>query len=253
MYKDATIPLSGCQSKAFLSEEECRLIRTQVFELRNSWHSISPPRKCFTLGLPSYTVAHNDRQDYYAKVAAVNETLAEHFGWLYQKLVRALTGILNAPVQFEQRFSRPGFLIQLVGQDPRCWEVSGGPHWDWDFLLLDWKPALPSELDIEKSMSFTIPIRLPKAGGGLLVWEDIQAADTIQLARAESISIEEATSQLVGRQQPIRYDYQAGNIIYHPGGTVHGILSSSTTEASDERITLQAYALFHQATWNVFF
>ncbi len=240
-------------STNFLDDSECIRLRNEIFSLRNNWRAISPERKVFTLGYPSYLVNHLGMDNYYGQVRKMNQILDNTFGWVHDKFLALLEVLLESPVKKVEKFSRPGFLIQLMDQDPNYHKVSGGPHWDWDFLSLDWSPSLPSSIDPEQSMSFTIPIRLPKDGSGIWVWENITAMDTIELAQKKGISIEKATSILIQKENPRSYYYKQGNLISHPGGIVHGIIRSPKIRPGDERITMQAYALYHNNIWQVFF
>src|ERR1043166_937208 len=150
-----------------LSSDECGAARSTILDLRGSWLRRNPYFPFFTLGAASYIDATADRQEYYSKAREFNPLLSRNFGWLYDKLVRALQAHFGAPVIFAPSQALPGYHIYLA--HPIFEKPIGSIHCDTQYRLLDWTGV--ERADYDHPMSFTLSIALPQCGGGLNLWE----------------------------------------------------------------------------------
>src|SRR5689334_12988022 len=107
------------ENLAFLTPEECRQVRTTLFELKPQWQARTPIVPFYTLGAASYLDADGSRkgltEDYYVSRARhFNPLLHERFGWLYERLQTFLAGHLGAPTTFRRDGGLPGFNMMLA-------------------------------------------------------------------------------------------------------------------------------------------
>ena len=119
------------------------------------------------------------------------------------------------------------------------------------FLTMPWEPALPEELELSRFASFTLPLSLPRAGGGLLVWESVTSVDVDEHAAARDLRQWEATEELTCERPAVHHAYATGTLVVHSGHVVHQIAPWELA-AGDARVTLQGHALFHQDEWQVY-
>lgn len=237
-----------------LSSAECMSFCNRVFDLRAHWQRLDPACEAYALGAASYLALGGDA--YRARAAALNPVLAGAFADLHAALFEVLGPALRAahdgPVGSGPGFALPGFQILLVGDDladPRG--NVAGPHWDWNFLTMPWEPPLPAELELSRFASFTLPLSLPAAGGGLLVWESVTSVDVDEHAASRDLRQWEATDELTSERPAVHHAYAVGTLVVHSGHVVHQIAPWELA-AGDARVTLQGHALFHQGMWQVY-
>jgi len=226
------------------------LLRNQAHWLRYPAHDNGA-----VLGLPSYQV---DREDlgYPERARAINAVLRGSFGWLYDRLLEVLAPPLAerypGPLVTADTRALPGFHLlwgDAAGErDPRAWLAH--PHWDGGFLNLRWSPGLPSEIVIDRLISFTLPISLPAAGSGLTVWP-VTSAMIVQLAEERDIDTEQAMGELLALYPPESHPYEVGRVFVHTGHHVHAVSPWRPRLRGDERITLQGHALHHDGAWQI--
>jgi hypothetical protein len=236
-----------------LDADEAARVEARVITLRSEWTRVGERGSAFALGTASYWAG----DDYEERAARTNPRLRDAFGWLYERLVASLVPALRASrdseVVFERRFGVPGFQILVVddvAQDPRG--LLGGAHWDWNFLNLDWEPALGDELELDGFASFTLPIVLPRAGSGLCVWETLTSAQVATYAQERELRQWDAIAELTRESAPPTFfPYAVGELVVHSGHLVHQV-PPWTRAAGDVRITLQGHALHHDGRWRIY-
>jgi hypothetical protein len=219
-----------------LDSEECRAVRDAVVVLRRHWQRRSAEYPFFTLGAASYLDAPGSRERYIEKALDENRLLAEHFGWVYERLAGVLAGHFGADVEYAGNLALPGYHIYL--SHPAFELPIASIHCDTQYRLLEWPFA---SADFGKAMSFTLAIALPRSGAGLRVWpfhHDEIAGETLQ-----------ALLRRAGNAPPDYFPYEAGHAAVHSGHRVHQAAPAQGLIASDERITLQGHALFGDGRW----
>ena len=160
--------LEQMEEQTLLTAEECREVRTAVYDLEAHWTRRHPQVPFFTLGVASYLDARRDAAaGYHAAARRLNPLLGERFGWLHGRLADRLSRVLAAPVVYRASCALPGFHIFewcLAFEQP-----VGSVHQDLQYQYLDWRPA--EQQDFRNPISFTLAIALPRTGGGLRVWD----------------------------------------------------------------------------------
>jgi hypothetical protein len=103
-------------------------------------------------------------------------------------------------------------------------------------------------IDFSRTISFTLPIKLPKRGGGLNVWdvnyqEFVNAGDRgliNQVEEMQSLSLQTF------------YPYQVGNLVIHGGHSLHQIAPVDRVYPTDERIALQGHGIYIGDRWYLY-
>lgn len=225
-----------------LTGEQNDDVRTAVHDLRDHWIPRGPePASFFTLGTASYLDLAGDSQagPYQERRIAARRLLWARFGWLYELVGEAMKKHLQAGVRYPDHLALPGFHIWLEGAiftRPRA-----SIHFDLQYQLHDWPPGT----DTDRLLSFTLPLRLPEAGGGLNMWDVTyqQCREAMERGWIESA----ADLQRFYTRQYVRYT--PGHMFVHPGHILHQVAPSSRVEPGDERLTLQGHGARCDGQW----
>lgn len=221
-----------------LTPKECDEISRTIHVLEHEWIRRHPTAPFFTLGTASYL---DNGDTYFDRVQRYNPLLAEHFGWLHERLLLQLEEHLGAPARFFARFALPGFHI-FGGSRMLLETPSASVHCDVQYQRLDWTEQ--ESPDFEHPISMTLPIRLPASGGGLRVW-DIQYKEIVGRPAAEL--------RPIFRERTRHYEpYQPGVMVTHSGHQVHQIAPSANVTQADERLTLQAHGIKCSDGWHIY-
>src|SRR4029453_14391749 len=112
---------------------------------------------------------------YQTLARAGNPYLASTFGWVHEKLRRAVSAVVGSEARYDERLALPGFHVHL--RDPELAIPPASIHFDQQFELVDWSRIGTS--GGREQLSLTLAITLPREGGGLMVWNinrmDIEA------------------------------------------------------------------------------
>jgi hypothetical protein len=223
------------QSVDLLSCEDSNRACDSIFRLRQYWHRHHPTFEFYTLGVPSYLEATNGRFRYYKEQAlSLNPTLKESFGWIYKRLLAALTGLTGQECFYDDQLSYPGFHIFKGPQ------AAASRHCDLQYANIDWTNYKGAECS--EQLSFTLSLRLPRAGSGLYLW-------SIDGRKLESLSVEQRQAYVKDRQVPDYYSYRTGALVVHNGHHLHQIGRLSQMKEGDERLTLQGHAISTAKGW----
>ena len=225
----------GVARLALLDEAQCDRVWEQVWACRSRWEVRIPGVPFYTLGAASYldSGAADRRDAYYAKAAALNPLLERDFDWLYERLLRALGDHLGAPIAFEPRAARPGFHIFLA--HVAFTRPHAKIHFDLQYEDLDW--TAHDAIDFSRPFSFTLAVRLPSSGAGLLTWDEVEQAEYDAMDAA-------GRGRLVEERPPRYVAYREGEMIGHSGLLLHQIAPARRAmRTGDVRLTLQGHAL----------
>ncbi len=230
-----------------LNAEECEQVRQTVRGLRSQWinrGSIEHP--FYTVGAASYIDATSriPPPRYSEILVETNPVLRESLPWLYARLMFKLSVYLQAVVRTADELALPGFHV---------WEGLHVPtsslsiHFDLQYLSIPW-PGV-QRADRSRPLSFTLPIALPRQGGGLNSWD-------------LSYEAQAATSHATGRYVPVEelartrtrtfHRYEQGVLTLHSGHTLHQIAAVDEAYPDDERMTLQGHGLFCDGAWTIY-
>jgi hypothetical protein len=232
-------------SLQLLSTAECARVESQIKELRAHWIARglqSPASAFYTLGAASYL---DDPAVYRGRAAELNPVLHGSFAWLHERVAEFLSARLRAPVSFAAGLALPGFHIWLA---PAIFVTpSASVHFD-----LQYRRAWPSDatgLDLTRPLSFTLPIRLPRRGGWLNVWDV-----TYERFRrfADRIPGRVEAADLTVLLERMRHPYTSGALAMHSGHLLHQIGEIDEVAPDDERITLQGHGLLQHGEWKLY-
>jgi len=219
-----------------LSATQAAEVASAVHALRDRWTSRHAECPFFTLGTASYLDGDQGFQGYREKAAATNPLLEEHFGDLLATVAGALAELLGAPCRYAPRLARPGFHVYLSSP---AFRQAGRVHYDLQFEKIDWNGE---PVDLEDQLSFTLPVRLPRAGAGLLVWK-------VDYREVRRTFPEVRRRILEENREPELHPYRVGELVAHPGYLLHQIAPMPDMEPDDQRITLQGHAARGEDGW----
>jgi hypothetical protein len=225
--KDIHLELSG-KNKSDLSEfcideiistKQCKIFSNTVKNDIKLW------KKKYIimsiLGTASYIEGLKGFSYYKDEYLKTNKILYLH----YQELLNIVLNYFqkrcpNSTVKY--RFALPGFHIFNCGKIfslPFC-----SIHNDLQYLNLEFDEKI--DLDLDKTLSFTLTLELPKTGGGLYIF---------------------------GNEQ-VKINYFPGYIVCHNGKISHMISSSPQSNKISYRITLQGHGLYDKLsnTWYIY-
>ncbi|WP_371781512.1 hypothetical protein [Streptosporangium subroseum] len=228
-----------------LDEEQSARTRQDVHALRSHWMPRGPePASFFTLGSPSYLdLAENPGGGgYYAHARADRPVLWDRFGWLYGRLAEMLGEHLKEPVHYPENLALPGFHVWLA---PAVFTKPKAPiHFDMQYRAMEWPP----DADLSRLISFTLPLRLPGAGGGLNVWE----ATHEEFREALDKGWIDGASDLQRFHPRQHVAYTVGRLVMHSGHILHQVAPCARVEPDDERLTLQGHGVWCSGRWSLY-
>lgn len=222
-----------------LAEDECGLVARELRSLRSRWCGRRPGLPFYTLGAAAYLDARAGTAAYADRIATDDPLLREHFGWVHERVRDVLSAHLGAPVRVAPEHAAPGFHLYL--SHPLFERPIAEVHFDRQQHRLDWGET---DVDFERPISFTLPIALPRNGGGLHTW-DVSYADMAPLDRN-------------GRRERFRaarrgYEpYRLGEMVVHSGHLLHQAAPGVQLADGDERFTMQGHALRRDGTWELY-
>lgn len=239
------------QRARVLDAATCEEIDATVHALRAHWIA-RDAAAMYTLGAALYLDAPTPETaarfglsdlapDRYARhMASTAPLLRVHFSPLYAALTAALESLLGCEVRFAANRALPGFHI-FGAAAIYASSTAHVPHFDRQYECIDWPNA--AEIDFSRTISVTLPIRLPTSGGGLRVWN-------LSLDEVQTVPKHEARRRAAAAESRV-HRYAAGELICHPGQLLHQIQPWAAVPG-DERVTLQAHGLFYDGAWQLY-
>lgn len=230
-----------------LNPAECARARNAVHALRSHWITRGSPEHPFhTVGAASYidATSRTPPPRYAEILVETNPVLRDHFRWLYARVMYALSIYLQAEVRTADELALPGFHV---------WEGLNVPtsslsiHFDLQYLSIPW-PGV-QRADRTRPLSFTLPIALPKAGGGLNSWDLSYEAQAMSFQTTKRIA---TFDEMTRNRPPTFHPYAEGVMTLHSGHTLHQIAAVERAEPDDERITLQGHGLYCDGAWTIY-
>lgn len=244
----SAVPKDSPQASEFhrlqlITPLECRATLDRILALRLSWTGRGENEfPFFTLGVASYMDLAPPGSDIDAFDKATFESNARlklHFPDLLEKVRLGVRTITGTEATFPDRVPLPGFHIWLEDAIPRS--PTASIHFDLQYEPLVERSRLPRP---QQMLSFTLPVRLPTAGGGLNVWNiDYRAPDLAQ--RIGDRSLHEA----VLSHETVFLPYREGELLLHSGNRAHQIAPVPSVYPGDMRITLQGHGVLSEGRW----
>jgi hypothetical protein len=216
-----------------LDAEECAAIVDRVHELRSLWVFRQPG--FFTLGRAAYMDCRSPpaREHYLREAGWLNEELLRGFAPLYDNLIATLEEALGEPCRLIEWQAIPGFHIWLGRGIPRIGFDAASVHFDLQYFDLGLDGGEWPTLD--EVVSFTLPVRLPQAGGGLNVWD---------VTHPEQVGWEAWPYKAVSR-----VPYSVGSLVLHTGHEMHQIAPVERIAEGDQRVCLQGHGIRKDGAW----
>lgn len=210
----------GCIRRILLLEiEDCRAELHKLDALRPRWTERG--KSFFTLGAAAYLdlCGGGSPARYRDRGIASNSLIRAEFGPLLGQVASALQQAMGAPCVFHKDFALPGFHIFLT----RSLDTALRDH-----LHLDLQHNHFECFDYDTpSFTFTLPLELPAAGGG------------IELCLADPT---------IKRGRLVEHNYVLGELFVHSGRALHRRLHRSATPDC-RRVTLQGHGVRDREKW----
>lgn len=244
-----------------LNKEESLHIFKKVLDLKDKWVSrqeseggFDLPR--FTLGAVSYIDALESYDFYLKKAGEENKILYEELKDLYDKTLQELIKATAKNCRYAAGIALPGF--HIFGSDIFFEEECGKFHHDRQDELIDWKGI---KHDPFKNLSFTLSIKQPKRGAGLILvksqinsnstWEENEKDKAILL---ETLETSFAMAKSLGTRCDTSVDlndlafikYEEGYMFLHSGKFTHAMAPAILIQDDDMRITLQGHGILDE-------
>jgi len=224
-----------------LAPSECAELAARVRAYERQWTRRSA-NEFFTLGAASYL---DDPAFYLERASATNPLLEAAFCDLHERLRAALSDQLEAPCAFATPFALPGFHIWRVPGIPTRAEAS--LHFDMQYERVPFPERARS--GFEKPISFTLPLVLPRCGGGLTTWDvTVDQVNAFYRRTGYSVMLDDLTLLLPARH----HAYEPGTLVLHSGHMLHQIAPVPSVEHDDERIALQGHGVFYDGEWKLY-
>ncbi len=207
-----------CMQK-ILSEKQAKKFAKKIKQNTSNWKTKNIVMS--TLGTASYLEGTQGFHYYLSEYEKTNPLLEENYKELYDIVLNYFKKRApNSLVKY--RFALPGFHIF------KCNKLFSLPvasiHKDLQYQHLRFNSN--EDIDLDKTLSFTLCLELPPTGGGLFKYE---------------------------HDKKIKVNYKPGYIVCHNGKTTHMIAPSSTPidDKTYYRITLQGHAVYekNKNTW----
>jgi hypothetical protein len=229
-----------------LDESEAVAVSEKVLTLRQHFSDRGSVPGCFfTLGAAAYLDASKASLDAYdRRREEKNPILSAHFAPLYASLKSALENALQAEAYFDPALALPGFHLWF---HPGIFvKPNASVHFDLQHRYVQW-PERPLA-DFAEVLSFTLPLRLPHAGGGLNTW-DISYEDYLSVSAAGHAAGDIRELPRYARIPMVYFPYTVGSLVLQRGRQLHQIAPVERVEPTDQRITLQGHGVRCNDRW----
>ena len=218
------------------------------------------PVDFYTLGVATYIDGISDIQYYYDYIKDQNPVFKDYFGWLYDAVVYSLWDVIGE-CQLADFLAYPGFHIfgtkpneppkmatKMYMEQPSATIHVDLQHEQHDFLWSHFK-----EVDLENTLSFTLPIQVPMNGGGLNTWEE-ESMKQYEIDNEYTKHMKELDYSKWGDyDEPTVVPYTAGEMFYFIGSLVHQIAPAYNADFNDRRLSLQGHGVKCDGNWIIYF
>jgi predicted O-methyltransferase YrrM len=236
---------------AIAEPELCAAACREIYAQRPRWrgHRMNGKPPFYTLGEASYlALGFEGRsvEDYLRDAGSLWEWAGDAVQTLFERVRRALAHQLDQPVEYPDTVPSPGFHIFIGAAIPR--EDCASCHFDGQHRFIPWDRWYES-VDLDHTISFTLPLKLPASGGGLTVWESL----TLERVRDDIVHERIADIPSAAHVTPsTTIAYSVGRMVLHGGHLLHQIAGVPRVSVTDERITLQGHGVFADGSWRLY-
>lgn len=207
-----------------LSSEECKELKNIIINNKKKW--VCKKVVLYTLGGVSYL---GDKVGI-DKVYKSNKFMRDLFPNLYENLLLSLKKILKKDVVYKEDGYLPGF--HIFGSNFLFRYPIAEFHVDRQHTRNNWDESC----DLNKTISFTVPIDLPSDTSGLFIFN----ADKTCTDRKKASLSKRALVK-----------YKMGKLVLHSGNNYH-IMKPSLILKNEYRITLQGHGVLCNNKWYIF-
>ena len=218
------------------------------------------PVDFYTLGVATYIDGITDIQYYYDYIKSQNPVFKDYFSWLYDLVIYNLWGEIGE-CQVADFLAYPGFHIfgtkpneppkmatKMYMEQPSATIHVDLQHEQHDFLWNHFK-----DVDLENTLSFTLPIQVPTNGGGLNTWEE-ESMKQYEIDNKYTKHMKELDYSKWGDyDEPTVVPYNAGEMFWFIGKLVHQIAPAYNADFNDRRISLQGHGVKCDGVWQLYF
>ncbi len=206
----------------------------------------------WTLGAVSYLDGVEDYARYHKHKQALNPVLKKKFSWMYQIICDKFSEHMQEEFVVDDVLGLPGFHIfaakrgQVIeDQYIKMFEQPlGSIHVDIQYREHHNYWQTFNEVDLENTLSFTIPIKLPKNGGGLYTWDIEVDRDVFNYNSNKNKQPDE---------DPTVNPYHDGQMIYFIGHLLHQMMPGIDVKPDDKRLTVQGHGVKCDGIWRLYF
>lgn len=195
-----------------------------------------------TLGRAIYLDVANksavQQAQYFKCLEANNQLLEKLFGWVQAALIEKFERNFGGPVRAAEGLAVPGF--HIFEKDGISTGLGDMPHFDQQWRHVEW----PAPLDVDKLVSLTLAARLPHEGGGLERWP-ITEQDVLRDGVTDRFKDMKWLRSQPSQIQP----YEPGFVYVQLNPRLHRIAPVAHIHPGDQRISMQAHAVFSQNEW----
>ncbi|KYF55854.1 hypothetical protein BE08_05030 [Sorangium cellulosum] len=236
----------------------CAAACREIYAQRPRWRTrrlfSQPP--FYTLGAASYLdlgFAAGSIDDYLGDAGSLWLWAGDAVLAIVERVRAALADRLGEAVEYPAVLPSPGFHLFIGAAIPRndCSrrpEDCASSHFDMQYRHIPWTRWYTS-IDLERTISFTLPLKLPAAGGGLTVWRSL----TLERLRADLESrVFPDLSAAAGATPSATIPYTVGALVVHRGHMLHQAAGIARAKVKDERITLQGHGVFADGAWRLY-
>ena len=246
-----------------LNEIEVKKWADKVHSLKDIWvpKKVTKDINIFILGTATYLDYNEDlsiegkkyiknRYKYYNK--KYREDLINTFQPLYDRVISALSINLNIQkekIRLSKKLAPPGFHIISSNLFPNNKGLMYGGKIHYDKTHLNHSEEYP-KLDNSSfnTLSFTLPIQLPKCKSGMYVWDYLPNKKMVDLA----INLDEENFKWVDKNKK-EVLYKVGEMVVHSGGRPHQLAKLDYSDENEWRITLQGHGILSDGFLDIYF
>lgn len=237
-----------------LCADACREIYVQR-PLWRAWCLNGQPT-FYTLGAASYLelgFAGRSTDEYLGAAGSLWRWAGDAVRSIVERVRDALENYLDARVEYPTQLPPPGFHIFIGAAIPqtdcaRNVADCSSSHFDMQYEHIPWNRWY-SHVDVERTISFTLALKLPTAGGGLTLWESLTLKRMRKnLATQRFFDIPSAANATSCSLIP----YAVGSMVVHNGHLLHQMTGVPRTRVTDERITLQGHGVLADGVWRLY-
>lgn len=156
----------------------CTAACREIYNQRPRWRArqLNGQPTFYTLGAASYLdlgFRGQTMDEYLSDAGSLRSWAGEAVLTMMERVQDALAEHLGAPVEYAPALPSPGFHIFIGraiprGECARHVADCGSSHCDMQYQHIPWERWYAA-IDREDTISFTLPLRLPVAGGGLVI------------------------------------------------------------------------------------